>query len=282
MNPAHSVRCPILFLFLALGVAAHAQGYHFSPIFAPGSSSTNTAGMNSAGDVVGNYDPSDGGVSHGYLYHQGAFSDIYFAGSHFTSPEGINTSGTIAGFYQLAGIYHGFFYSQGAYTSFDYPGASNTQLVNINNHGDVIGGSDAPNAGPFLYSNGTFTLINYPGAQTTEVLGLNDAQQIVGSYGGIGQGTHGFLKSGDTYTTIDFPGPARGTVLAAINNHGEILGYYIDAAFLNHAFLYHNGVFRLLPFPNLTSAYFTGFNDADQFVGWTIRRNEAGFLATPN
>lgn len=280
MKPACRILTLCLYVLLSMAATAHAQSYTFTTIFVPGSAATNTAGMNNAGDVVGNYDPAGGGTSHGYVYHQGAFSDIYFAGSHFTSPEGINSSGVIAGLYQSQNRYHGFVYSAGNYTSFDYPGATITELWGINNPGDVVGTADTAHGG-FLYSNGVFTSIRYPGAIITQPMAINDAKQIVGYYG-TSTGTHGFLESGGDYTTIDFPVDARDTILTGINNSGQIFGYYTDTVFLNHPFVYRNGMFHHLPVPNTSQAYFTGFNDSDQFVGYNQRATQIGFLATPN
>ena len=282
MKLANVVRALCVFASLALTGVAHAQGYSFQAISAPGAASTNTGGMNNQGDIVGNYDPFGGGTSHGYVYHAGTFSDIYYSGSHYTTPEGINSAGTIAGFYETQSVYHGFLYSSGNYSTFDYPGGHTTLLFGINNLGDLIGVSDGAQ-GAFLYSNGAFMPIAYPGGTNTGVLGINDSEDIVGYYAGSDGRTHGYLKSGDQYTTIDYPVGAQGTFLVGINNHEQIFGYYYDSGFLNHAFLYENGVFTHVPLPSLTFAYFTGFNDSEQFVGFYAPvQGQTGFLATPN
>jgi probable HAF family extracellular repeat protein len=157
-----------------------------------------------------------------------------------------------------------------------------TLLSAINNPGDVLGISNAPHSGGFLYSTGTFSIVSYPGATATNPLGINDSKQIVGYYYGSSGYDHGFLESAGNYSTIDFPVGAQDTVLVGINNHGQIRGYYTDAAFLNHAFIYQNGTFTQLPLPNLDFAYFTGFNDSGQFVGYYVGLTQTGFLATPN
>ena len=51
-----------------------------------------------------------------------------------------------------------------------------------------------------------FNTLHQPGVFTsgTEAFGINDVGQIVGQYSDLG-GTHGFLLSGRTYTTLDDP-----------------------------------------------------------------------------
>jgi hypothetical protein len=282
MKPADIVRGLCLLLCFGLAGMAHAQGYKFQVISVPGSVDTNTCGMNDAGDVVGNYDPFGGGTSHGFVYHAETYSDIYYPKSQYTTPEGINSSGVIAGFYELQDNYHGFLYNAGNYSTLDYPGAATTLIFGINNLGDVIGVSDGSQGG-FLYSNGVFTPVNYPGGIDTGLVGINDSKQIVGYYGGSDGYTHGFLKSGDTYTTIDFPVKGGYTLLVGINNHGQIFGYYYTApGFIDQAFIYENGIFTRIPLPSLAFAFFTGFNDSAQFVGFYARSTQVGFLATPN
>ncbi len=51
---------------------------------------------------------------------------------------------------------------------------------------------------------------------------------------------HGFVLSGDMYTTFDLPG-AKDTEAEAINNGGDIVGIYLDAADRFHALSGHSG-----------------------------------------
>jgi probable HAF family extracellular repeat protein len=51
----------------------------------------------------------------------------------------------------------------------------------------------------------SYTVINYPNASTTGATGINDIGQIVGDYQDENENYHGFLLSGGTYTTIDYP-----------------------------------------------------------------------------
>ena len=50
-------------------------------------------------------------------------------------------------------------------------------------------------------------------------------------------GLTGPAKAQYTFTTIDVPGAANGTVAYGINDAGQIVGYYLDAAGTFHGFL---------------------------------------------
>src|SRR5215813_3434013 len=57
-----------------------------------------------------------------------------------------------------------------------------------------------------------------------------------------------------SFTTIDDPLGAHGTVVTGINDFGEIIGYYIDASFNTHGFILNNGVFTTIDDPNAAAA----------------------------
>ena len=59
--------------------------------------------------------------------------------------------------------------------------------------------------------------------------------QIVGRYQAANGSVHGFLLSGGTYTTIDYPN-AAGTELYGITDLGGLVGQWQDAAGRNHGF----------------------------------------------
>ncbi len=272
-----AVICGALYFWILCAVAASAQGYSYQVISVPGSQGTNTASMNNAAAVVGNYLPFGGETSHGYLYSVGHYSDVYFSGSHFTSPIGINNTGQIVGLYEVGGVYHGFMLSGGNYTTLDYPRGSMTWLNAINDAGEIVGVSDVA----FLYSDGIFTTLSVPNGRFTTPLAINNSGQIVGYYDDAQGRSHGFLYSNGRYTTIDFPVVGQQTELTGINNQGVIFGYYTDPGFLNHPFVYQNGRFTRLPLRSLQNAYFTGFNDDRQFVGYYLQPSQIGFLGTP-
>jgi probable HAF family extracellular repeat protein len=79
----------------------------------------------------------------------------------------------------------------------------------------------------------TFNTFDDPSALTgtTYAYGINDTGQIVGWYydGSGNGGNHGFLLSGGTYTTLDYPGAisphgTSATWAYGINDLGQIVG----------------------------------------------------------
>ncbi|MEK9282795.1 Ig-like domain-containing protein [Bradyrhizobium sp. ISRA442] len=84
-------------------------------------------------------------------------------------------------------------------------------------------------------------------------------------------GAHGFLYNNGTYTSIDIPfvSPAS-TFPYAINDSGQITGYYYDATGIGHGFLYSNGSYTKIddPFATDSSGTFPyAINASGQITG---------------
>lgn len=71
---------------------------------------------------------------------------------------------------------------------------------------------------------------------------------------------------GETFTTIDVPN-ALATYAKDINNTGQIVGQYVDAAGTNHAFLLSDGRFTSLTFPSAVFTNALGINRSGDTVG---------------
>jgi probable HAF family extracellular repeat protein len=69
-----------------------------------------------------------------------------------------------------------------------------------------------------------------------------------------------------TYVTLDPPGTSF-TFAAGVNNKGEVVGYYIDAAQNAHGFLYSGGTYTTLDVPGASGTLANGINDSGQIVG---------------
>jgi len=70
-----------------------------------------------------------------------------------------------------------------------------------------------------------------------------------------------------TYTTVDVPGASETLGVWDINNTGQMVGAYYDAAFQQHGFIDTNGTFTTLDFPGATATQLHGINDSGQVVG---------------
>jgi len=122
----------------------------------------------------------------------------------------------------------------------------------------------------------TFTTIDVPGAIVTAANDISPAGDIVGRYiesipgpptpGSPVPGGHGFLLSGDRFTSIDFPA-ARFTIASGIDSHGNIVGSYHDLNGKSHGFLLSAGVFTSIDFPGALGTVALGINPGGDIVG---------------
>src|SRR5438046_530116 len=89
------------------------------------------------------------------------------------------------------------------YHTFEFPGAILTRAFGINFAGQIVGSfrDAAGDAHGFVATpiNYAFSSFDVPGSSQTRANDINDAGQIVGYY----DDSHGFLKSGAVYTTLD-------------------------------------------------------------------------------
>jgi probable HAF family extracellular repeat protein len=89
----------------------------------------------------------------------------------------------------------------------------------------------------------------------TWITGINDAGQIVG----INRDTHqGFVRTGASTTILNDPSGTNGTIPTAINDSGEIVGYYFDSQFTQHGFIYSGGTFSPLDYSSASSGNSNG------------------------
>jgi hypothetical protein len=128
-----------------------------------------------------------------------------------TIAYGLNSEGEIAGYYfDASTVTHGFLRAHdGTFVTFD-----------------VAGG------GTGIYQ-GTFTS------------GINGEGAIAGLTSDSNYASHGFLRApGGAITTFDVPGAGAGggqgtfpTAGNGLNSEGTVAGWYVDASYVNHAFL---------------------------------------------
>jgi probable HAF family extracellular repeat protein len=228
----------------------------------PGYPITSHNGFNNRGQIVGSYLVDGAQTIRGFLRDKrGDYRRIDVPGAAGTIPFDINDRGTLVGIYSrdLVGL-HGFLRRpNGGITTVDVPGASSTVASGVNNRGSVVGcyldGDGSPHG--FLLERGILTAIDPPGANedvtdcNIQAFDVNDRNQIVGFYPDA-QGTfHGFLYRDGRFTTIDHPdasdsarsGACDGMGFAAsaafgIDNHGGVVGQYVDAAGVLHGYLW--------------------------------------------
>ncbi len=87
---------------------------------------------------------------------------------------------------------------------------------------------------------------------------------------------------GGVITLVAFPG-ATFTEAWGINDSGEIVGNYVDAANVTHGFVDLGGTFTSFDVPGANLTTITDINNSGQFVGWYTDSASGlfGFVATP-
>lgn len=90
---------------------------------------------------------------------------------------------------------------------------------------------------------------------------------------------YGFLKSGDTYTSLNNPG-AIYTLAFGINDAGNVVGYYCESSYSNcNGFLKTGDTYTSFDYPGEHNTYAYDINDAGMVVGGSgSGANTFGFL----
>lgn len=197
----------------------------------------------------------------------------------------------------LVGLAQALFANSYNYTTIDFPNATETAAGGINNSGEIVGGYVAMGVRHgFLLSGGMFSTIDDPnatpgsGAGTgSENHGINNLAQIVGAYdlnslegNHLFEGLHGFLDSGGTFTTLDYPAAGvSNTTAVKINDPGATVGVYRIMGGPGNGFLDVGGVFSTVNFPGGVGTHANGINNMGEIVGQyknTLSGPHHGFL----
>jgi probable HAF family extracellular repeat protein len=211
---------------------------------------------------------------------QYTYTKIMYPGSTWTEASGINDLGQVVGTYtDTSGVAHGFRYKAGVYTTLDFPGMAHNYALGINDAGRVVGSFSAVMPrGPYhasLLADGVWTEYDFPGNET-DGRAINAAGDIAGIYNaGYGTPDHGFLKVGDSYISIDYPGAAL-TYVFGLNDSGVVSGTYRDAMGVLKGFVYAAGTYTPVAYPTATETYIGGINNANALVGWKSEGGKVG------
>jgi len=238
-------------------------------------------GSGLTGEIVGAYTQCGGG-SQAFLDNNGQFSNVSYPGSMWSIAYGINNLGQIVGAWQdSAYCVHGYLLSSGKYTSIDNPNAvcvnGGTWLSGINDAGQISGfyiGQSAQLQG-FLYYGNTFYAISPPSSCCYNFtgVGINGEANMAGSYVNAPY-YNGFVE---IPTPPSWTGPyssffdANGleTVGSAIDENGDVAGYYEFQYLDDYALLFSNGVqFLSFQYAPGDDTYGLGVNDFGQMVGY--------------
>ena len=198
-----------------------------------------------------------------------------------SSLGGVNDFGTVVGsrFFLHGNIQGLIRYSSGGITYFNAPNGTNTNFTDRNDSGVSTGYYFNQNSGReegFLLNGSRFTSISRSGSPTF-VYGINKWNTAVGAYAfGAYPSFHGFKRyNNGGFAAINYPG-ALGTSPAGINDSGTVVGSYFlssqqDPFYSQHGFIYHNGQWATLDYPDGTVwTELNGISNAGVIIGNTI------------
>ena len=187
------------------------------------------------------------------------------------TPQSINSSGIVAG---IADVLTGKGYQK--QQIFEYNPNGTLTLIGQKTASDKHYYAWIDDTG-FIVSSGVDCIIYENGrAKTFRIKGTSPDCATVpvnGQFGGgyainNGSNTKGFISNGSHhYTSIEVPG-AIYTVVTALNSKGEIVGDYEDANRAEHGFLYVNGAYYTIDYPNAGGASITGISETGSIIGY--------------
>ena len=121
-----------------------------------------------------------------------------------------------------------------------------------------------------------FHTFDVPGATGTQINGVNDGGVIEGAFSDA-SGQHGFVDGAGGLVRFDFPGTRGVTQAFAIDNAGDVVGVYADAAGASHGFLRSpGGAITALPSPpgagtaSGQGTFPAGITDSGEIVGFYV------------
>jgi len=119
----------------------------------------------------------------------------------------------------------------------------------------------------------------------SDASGINDSGQVVGSWASSqstsGTGSHPWVYSNGTMTSLPEPSGFTSCAADAINNNSQIIGSCRDASGTEHAVLWQNGTVTVLgTLGGLQVTMVTAINNLGQIAGWGTTSTGAidGFL----
>jgi probable HAF family extracellular repeat protein len=269
-----------------------AQGYSISDLGTLGGTSSEAAGVNNLGDVVGS-SMTAAAVSHAFLYRNGLMFDLgTLPGGNASYATAINDRGDIVGYSginaygpQFSERTQGFAWADGTMhplgalfcrCSFNVRYGTSRAFA-ISNGGQVVGDSEIGRRDDFTHAfvwqdNAMRDLgAVVDGSGSSYAGGINDINEVVGAVNG-----RAFLiRDGLIYQLGVLPGHGSSDA-RAINNKGQVAGSSVTADGISHAFLWDLGTMHDLgTLPGDGASQAQALNAAGDVVG----RSGAGDLS---
>ena len=293
MSHSHHSHCLLLaaLAFVASGSAAASGAYSYQTLDYPGAAGTIFWGIDDFGDLAGQYNMS-GKPGHAMVYRHGQFQSLDPNGlfdAGFSAAGGPNDLGeTFGGYNDAAGAAHGFLLRHNRVQTLDFAGHANSNVDGVNAFGAIAGvywDADGIYHG-IARRDGHDTPFDVPGARDTYPLGIAADGSIVGYWDAAAGGqTHGFYRTADGLIfSLDVPNAgAGGTAAFALNDVGQVAGYFVDAAGSIHGFVQTRGAYQTLDVPGAVATIATAMNNYGVVAGeyFDAAGKRHGFVATP-
>jgi hypothetical protein len=216
----------------------------------------------------------------------------------FNQLLGINNKGVIAGYFGSGNGGHpnkGYQinppYAQGDIASENFPGSVQTQVTGLNDDGVTVGFYSTQNkALPTQDNNfgwwaqgGHFHKVDYPTSNNSnppvnQLLGVNNSGTAVGFYNDSAGNSHGYaynLKS-HAFKLVAISG-ASSVTAAAINNHGDVAGFFTKGTATDAFLKLHSGKEITISVAGAMMTQAFGVNDKDWVAGTYTLKSGATF-----
>jgi hypothetical protein len=200
------------------------------------------------------------------------YTEIYLEGWEGVSIVGINNKGEVIGNAHAHGLGLAFMYSNGQFTQFPAPQGLDAKIdvIGINNNSQVIGNNQwwedsVYLSKAFLFSDGNWIEI-LPQWTMTFARDINDKGEVLG-YGKDQNGVlKNFIYKNGKHKEIR-PSLVKGEFhYNCISNNGCVAGSVRMDEEKERVFVYHNGIYRILPKPlgyrdRFTNVFVKDIND---------------------
>jgi probable HAF family extracellular repeat protein len=277
-------------LALSLPLLAFGQTYTITDLNDPSDSYRLAYGINSAGDVVGEYEPTNLIYVRAFWYNHGTNTDLGVLNGYLDAyAHGINDNSQIAGWCDAPfGNERAFLYSNGGMANLETLGSLPTggysEAYAINSATQIVGTATLANPAinhAVLYSGGTKKDLGALGGPTynSSAFGLNNVGVIVGESEVTSSAyVHAFTYSNNVMSDLQtLPGGSYSHA-SAVNDSGVIVGEadtLVGAGTHIHAFVCPNGPGSMQDLGTLggSESSANAINSAGQIVGYAVDSN---------